>query len=285
MKWFRWYHGTCSNGKLGSIARKAGTTRERVIAVWALVLESASASDERGRFTLDADGIGDLLNCDTESVQRVLDGMADRKMIRGARVKNWEEYQSPHDSSTDRVRKHRAKKKGGDVTAVTVTVTPPEKEEDREVEGETDTTSSVLYLLAGEAQDVEGQVNEVVRVANRGMIDNPAIGSLTNPIHTAHGSREAVKEWLDLAPLEVVKRAVYGCAKSYKPDGRRRQITTMAYFTGAVADAADRWKASQTRVSDDRHGADDRGSTAQARGAAAPAPDRFAALTVRRESA
>ncbi|HET7322424.1 MAG TPA: hypothetical protein VFI96_08030, partial [Longimicrobiaceae bacterium] len=97
-----------------------------------------------------------------------------------------------------------------------------------------------------------------------------------------HGSREAVREWLDLAPFDVVQRAVYERAKDYRPDGRRRQITTMAYFTGAVADEAERWSASNLQVSDehDERRAGNPAPAARARGASAGArkPDRFARI-------
>ncbi len=278
MQWFRWYHGTCTNPKMGSIARRAGATRERVIAVWAMVLESASKSDERGRYTVDAEGIADCLNCDTESIDAILAAMHERDMLADGAVLKWEEWQKPTDASAERVRRHRAKK--ADVTGVTVTVTAPEREEERDVE--TETTSSILKLHAGEALEVEGQMDLIVRAANRGMMDNPAIGSRAIPIPTSHGSREAVREWLDAAPFDLVQRAVYERAKEYKPDGRRRQITTMAYFTGAVHDAADRWKASQTEVSDGEHS----GRTGRSGGVATPMGgekakrrDRFAHIT------
>lgn len=268
MRWFRWYHGTCTLPKMGSLARRAGTTRERVIAVWAMLLESASKTEDGGRYTIDADGIADCLNCETESVESVLAAMESRAMIAGGVVLDWEEWQKPVDSSADRVRRYRAKKAADDVTDVTVTVTPPEKEEEREVEEE---TTSVLKLHT-DARDVEGQINEVMRAANRGMLDNPEIGERTNPIPVSHGSREEVRGWLDLAPLEVVRRAVYNRAKAYKPTGPRRQITTMAYFAGAVQDDVEIWKASQLKVSDEPQRATQRGTGTDGRGADRAAP-------------
>ena len=45
MHWFRWHHGLVTDPKLGLIARKADTSMAEVIAVWACLLEAASASE------------------------------------------------------------------------------------------------------------------------------------------------------------------------------------------------------------------------------------------------
>lgn len=237
MKWFRWYHGTCSSAKLGSVARRAGATRERVIAVWALLLESASEADDRGQFRVDADGIADVLNCETESVEAILQEMTRREMLVEGRVKNFAKRNPPRDNSTERVRKHRAARRKRDVTRYTSEETPLEVEEEREGEEGLPTTSTREQI-----------VDEVIRAANRGMIDNPAIGDAANPIPIAHSSRQEVLDWLaDGIPAEVIYETVYDRAKEYRPDGAyRRQVTSMAYFGGAVHEAHERRRAAET---------------------------------------
>lgn len=244
MQWFRWYHGTCSDPKLGSVARKVGATRERVIAVWAMILESASEAQDRGRFTVDPDGIADCLNCDTASIAAIMEEMAARGMLSDGTVAAFESRNPPRDDSAERVRRHRERKREATVTPVTrysdAPVTPPEEEEDVDVE-----SSSVLKLHARD--EVEDQANGIIRLANRGMTENPSIGASCNPIPTGHGSRATVLEWLrDGIPAALAGSVVLERAREYQPDGRRRQITTMRYFDGAVRDAADRLKARET---------------------------------------
>jgi hypothetical protein len=48
--WFRWHHGSVNDPKFGLVARKAAARVGDVIAVWALILEQASANTERGLF-------------------------------------------------------------------------------------------------------------------------------------------------------------------------------------------------------------------------------------------
>lgn len=112
MQWFRWYHGTCADPKLGSIARKCGTTKERVIATWAMILEAASDADERGTLAIDADAIADCLNCPTEDIQAIIDEMAARGMLGGGIVTKWQERQPSRDDSAARQRAKRQRDAG-----------------------------------------------------------------------------------------------------------------------------------------------------------------------------
>ena len=48
--WFRWHHGSVNDPKFGLVAMKADARVGDVIAVWALVLEQASANTDRGAF-------------------------------------------------------------------------------------------------------------------------------------------------------------------------------------------------------------------------------------------
>ena len=48
MDWFRWHHGTATDPKWRVIARKSGQPIHAVLSVWAMVLESASQSSDRG---------------------------------------------------------------------------------------------------------------------------------------------------------------------------------------------------------------------------------------------
>jgi hypothetical protein len=47
--WFRWHHGSVNDPKFGLVAKKAGARVGDVIAVWALMLEQASANTSAAR--------------------------------------------------------------------------------------------------------------------------------------------------------------------------------------------------------------------------------------------
>ena len=48
MDWFRWHHGSVTDPKFQLVARQAGASLPDVLAVWAYLLETASAAVERG---------------------------------------------------------------------------------------------------------------------------------------------------------------------------------------------------------------------------------------------
>lgn len=88
-----------------------------------------------------------------------------------------------------------------------------------------------------EAPNDETAIDSVIRAANRGMIDNPALDDACQPIELGHGSRQHVADWLASGiPPDVAAATCYERAKQYKPTPRRNRITTMAYFSGAVQD-------------------------------------------------
>jgi len=114
MIWFRWYSGTYADPKFGSIARKIGASRERVLVVWMALLESASEGDDRGVIKTDADAIADVLNCPTEDVQAVIDALECHGLVRDMSVTNWTKRQFENDKdrgAAARKRKQREKAK------------------------------------------------------------------------------------------------------------------------------------------------------------------------------
>lgn len=92
--------------------------------------------------------------------------------------------------------------------------------------------------------DQEKVISSIIRAANRGMAKNPQIAENLTPIHFSHASRQAVAEWIEAGvPPSLAKRVVYERALAWQPDGRHRQITSMAYFTEPVMEEFDRRKA------------------------------------------
>lgn len=109
MKWFRHYHGCLTDPKFGSIARRTGQTRERVLFVWLSILESASEADNRGEVTTDIYAVADVLNCDEECIDAIWQEFEARGMIENGRVSKWNERNPDRDDSAARMRKKRQK--------------------------------------------------------------------------------------------------------------------------------------------------------------------------------
>lgn len=115
--WFRWHHGSVTDPKFGLIAKRAGARVSDVIAMWAFVLESASADSDRGTIgQLDFEAIEHLLGLEDGQAGRILDGMTQRGLIEaGGRIAAWEKRQPKRerdtDSSADRTRAYRERQK------------------------------------------------------------------------------------------------------------------------------------------------------------------------------
>jgi hypothetical protein len=124
MHWFRWHHGTVTDPKFGLIAKKAGTSVAEVIAIWACLLEAASASEDRGDPGVpDFEAIDFALGLDEGITERVYGLMQARSLIdQGTgRLTAWEKRQPKRerddDNSAERKRRQREREAGG-VTAV-----------------------------------------------------------------------------------------------------------------------------------------------------------------------
>lgn len=112
MDWYRRYHGTCTDPKLEKVARRAGLPRAFAIAAWDAVLEYASAQGERGSVDgLDGEEIAIMIGCDTETGETLHETFHALHMIQDGRVAAWEKRQFDSDSSTDRVRRYRDRKR------------------------------------------------------------------------------------------------------------------------------------------------------------------------------
>lgn len=137
MHWFRWHHGTVTDPKFGLIAKKAGTSVAEVIAIWAYLLEAASASEERGHpGTPDFEAIDFALGVDEGTTARVYRLMQDRALIDSdtGRLAAWEKRQPKRerddDTGADRKRRQRERETAGVTAAVppshteSISVTP-----------------------------------------------------------------------------------------------------------------------------------------------------------------
>lgn len=118
MEWLRWFEGSTTDPKFAVVARRTGYPVAFVIAVWAQLLERASASKERGCIDgYDCEGADVSLGLPDGAACAIVQGLKDKGLIDEYRVCKWEQRQvkrerepEPPGSSTGRVREHRAKK-------------------------------------------------------------------------------------------------------------------------------------------------------------------------------
>lgn len=137
--WFRWHHGSVTDPKFQLVARKSKQSLATVIAVWAFVLEKASASEDRGHFGgLDCEAVDCMFGLDDGATQDILSAMADRGLVDSDRVASWEKRQVKRertdDVSTDRVKAFRAVKRHETPCNANDNQETPREEESREEE-------------------------------------------------------------------------------------------------------------------------------------------------------
>lgn len=114
--WFRWHHGSVTDPKFQLVARKSGASLPDVLAVWAYLLEKASAATPRGQIgEVDYEALDCLFNFPgTETrTANIVDAMRERRLLDGHCICAWDKRQPKReregDTSTDRVRAFRAK--------------------------------------------------------------------------------------------------------------------------------------------------------------------------------
>ena len=110
--WFRWHHGSVTDPKFQLVARKSKQALASVIAVWAFVLEQASASEERGTFgSIDGEAIDCLLGLEDGATAAILAAMGERGLVEDGFVSAWEKRQPKRErtdnTSTERSRAYR----------------------------------------------------------------------------------------------------------------------------------------------------------------------------------
>lgn len=132
IQWFRWHHGSVTDPKFKLVAHKAKQSLATVIAVWAFLLEQASAADERGAFgEIDCESLDCLLGLDEGSTDAIIQSMQGRGLIENGSVSAWEKRQPKRErvdeNSTERSRAFREKQRHA--TPETQAETPKKEEE------------------------------------------------------------------------------------------------------------------------------------------------------------
>lgn len=154
--WFRWHHGSVSDQKFGLVAKKAGASVAEVIAVWACLLEAASAAANRGDpGEPDFEALDFALGLDEGKARRIYERMRERALLdpETGRIASWEKRQPKReregDNSTERSRQFRERQREqGEATQRHATPrnanesqeTPREEESREEEKGSATTT-------------------------------------------------------------------------------------------------------------------------------------------------
>lgn len=153
MDWFRWHSGTVTDPKFQWVARYSKQSVAVVIAMWAVVLERANDSDDRGKCDgLDFESLDIALGLDDGAAKAVYETFERKEMIVAGEVANWIKRQPKHEDGTAAERKRRQRLKEKESQHVTEChaesqhVTTEEKriEEKREEKEKPSSSSSFL---------------------------------------------------------------------------------------------------------------------------------------------
>jgi hypothetical protein len=124
--WFRWHHGSVTDPKFQLVARKSGASLPAVLAVWAYLLEKASAAEFRGCFgEIDCEAVDCLFGLDEGQTELILGAMTDRKLIADEYVVAWEKRQAKREDATaaERKRSQRQRERESKTSTDAVTQT------------------------------------------------------------------------------------------------------------------------------------------------------------------
>ncbi|MBE6441291.1 MAG: hypothetical protein E7022_03025 [Desulfovibrio desulfuricans] len=114
MAWFRWHEGTATDPKFHVVARKSGQPVAFVVAVWAMLLERASAAKERGHIEgFDCESADVMLGMPDGAACAIVEAMQAKGLIDDECVCKWNERQPKREdeSAAERKRESRARKR------------------------------------------------------------------------------------------------------------------------------------------------------------------------------
>lgn len=112
--WFRWHHGSVTDPKFALVARRAGASLPDVLAVWAYLLEHASAAADRGTVgEIDAEAWDCLFGFPATETRTadILQALRARGLLDGDRVASWEKRQPKREDETAAERKRRQRER------------------------------------------------------------------------------------------------------------------------------------------------------------------------------
>lgn len=111
--WFRWHHGSVTDPKFQLVARKSGASLPDVLAVWAYLLEQASAANVRGQIgEVDAEALDCLFNFPNTETRTadILSAMHERGLLGEGVVLSWEKRQPKRERPEDNTAAERKRR-------------------------------------------------------------------------------------------------------------------------------------------------------------------------------
>ncbi len=95
MAWFRWYEGAATDPKFHLISRKSGQPVAYVVAVWAMLLERASAAENRGSIAgFDCESVDAVLGMPDGTAEAIVQAMENKGLLAALRVADWQKYRA-----------------------------------------------------------------------------------------------------------------------------------------------------------------------------------------------
>ncbi len=150
-RWYRAYEGTVTDAKLGEAALIADCSRSVAIAAWHCLLESAACKNNCGSYEASARRVAVILCEPVATIESLIGGFEELGLIRDGAIAAWKKRQFQSDDSSERVARHRDKKRretakpstgNADETVCNADVTPPETETDTYLESSKDDSPS-----------------------------------------------------------------------------------------------------------------------------------------------
>lgn len=110
-RWFRHYAGMMRDEKLVRAAVRANQPVERVVWVWGAILESAAEINDNGRYDLEPAEAAYFLRCTGDDISAIVAALEALARLHQGTVARWNDRQYISDSSAERVKRHRDKKR------------------------------------------------------------------------------------------------------------------------------------------------------------------------------
>lgn len=114
MDWFRWHHGSVTDPKFQLVAHKSGSSVAEVIGVWAMLLEAASMSGQRGcHGDLDFEAIDFSLGLKDGKTAQIYELMCARGLVNRDEkaITAWAKRQPLREDETANDRKRRQRER------------------------------------------------------------------------------------------------------------------------------------------------------------------------------
>lgn len=159
-RWFRWYEGTCEDGKFRVVSRNASVTVRDVIALWTFILEDAANTEHRGICQRNEDFMAAVLDFNDGQVEKILERMEEVGLIsvgHGAiTVCNWgkRQFETDPEDSTNAERQKRYREKRKRNASVTATKRPETDSTDKKEDIDSASARAKIPTIRPEAHDI-----------------------------------------------------------------------------------------------------------------------------------